>query len=963
MARRELAIEVKVSKVQEIAKLTASLKELRKEQRELTAQLAKKEKVSKAEAASFDTRFRQIKKESDALRQRKKELQDNIAATTKATKSSNGMAKQFIKGAAAIGIVVTAFRRLNNLVSGMVTTFTQFEFTMAKVNAVSGATEQEFQALTKSAEDLGRSTFFTAEQVAQLQLNFSKLGFTSGEILAAQEATLNLATATGSDLARAATVAGASVRGFGLSANETSRVVDVMAVSFSSSALDIEKWSTGMTKVAPIAKSAGFSIEDTAAIFAQLSNAGIEASIAGTSLRNIFLAMQDPNSDLVKSFGRTIHSLDELVPALNKFSEEGGDLAAIMQVVEKRQAAAFEQMITSRERTLELRDALNLANGEAQRMADIIGDTLQGRFLRFKSATEGLSISLLRNFTESLQSALEKATDFVGVLTENTKTIVNLIKLLGTAIKTFAAYRIGMVAITAVTRRFTKATLTTTAAVQGFARALATTGVGLAVIALGQLAAKYLLVADAADKAADAERKRQENIASDIEFIDNLLNVALANTASQSEENIKVFGGFLDALKNQKEQYLNQLDRLKNAEGEYYSNLSYEETKKKVQAEEQLKVLNKQIPLLEEKIELEVNNLKELNKSSGLQTKESKDLIALKEEEIRVEKEKQATDLASLAIKNQNLARLQEELKELREYGLLKKEERDVEREIFEFKVQRMNLGLTTEIENAEIRKQLVQQEIDMIKMLLTQQLAYGVSRESLIERLIQLEKELTDAKTTENKTRLEDDIVTASLSGQNALQAVKSVIRAHVMKAVAGHIEKIITNPLIPFPLNLALAAGAGIAVSTLVDNALAKIAPAESAGILGGGGSSAANVSAGTRTTYARGGMVHGRSHAEGGEKFAVGGRVVELEGGEAVINKRSTAMFRNQLSAMNSAGGGVKFADGGLLNMPSFTTAQFDALNSQTNIGQQKVVVVEADITDAQNTVSTIQSEATI
>ena len=963
MARRELAIEVKVSKVQEIAKLTASLKELRKEQRELTAQLAKKEKVSKAEAASFDTRFRQIKKESDALRQRKKELQDNIAATTKATKSSNGMAKQFIKGAAAIGIVVTAFRRLNSLVSGMVTTFTQFEFTMAKVNAVSGATEQEFQALTKSAEDLGRSTFFTAEQVAQLQLNFSKLGFTSGEILAAQEATLNLATATGSDLARAATVAGASVRGFGLSANETSRVVDVMAVSFSSSALDIEKWSTGMTKVAPIAKSAGFSIEDTAAIFAQLSNAGIEASIAGTSLRNIFLAMQDPNSDLVKSFGRTIHSLDELVPALNKFSQEGGDLAAIMQVVEKRQAAAFEQMITSRERTLELRDALNLANGEAQRMADIIGDTLQGRFLRFKSATEGLSISLLRNFTESLQSALEKATDFVGVLTENTRTIVNLIKFLGTAIKTFAAYRLGMVAIAAVTRSFTKATLTTTAAVQGFGRALATTGVGLAVIALGQLAAKYLLVADAADKAADAERKRQENIASDIEFIDNLLNVALANTASQSEENIKVFGSFLDALKNQKEQYLNQLDRLKDAEGNYYTNLSLEETKKKVQAEEQLKVLNKQIPLLEEKIKLEVNNLKELNKSSGLQTKESKDLIALKEEEIRVEKEKQATDLASLAIKNQNLARLQEELKELREYGILKKEERDVEREIFEFKVQRMSLGLTTEIENAEIRKQLVQQEIDMIKMLLTQQVAYGVSRESLIERLIQLEKELTDAKTTENKTRLEDDIVTASLSGQNALESVKSVVRAHIMKAVAGHIEKIITNPLIPFPLNLVLAAGAGIAIGSLVDKALAQVAPAESAGMIGGGGSAAANVSAGTRTTYARGGMVHGRSHAEGGEKFAVGGRVVELEGGEAVINKRSTAMFRNQLSAMNSAGGGVKFADGGLLNMPSFTTAQFDALNSQVNMGQQKVVVVEADITDAQNTVSTIQSEATI
>ena len=68
----------------------------------------------------------------------------------------------------------------------------------------------------------------------------------------------------------------------------------------------------------------------------------------------------------------------------------------------------------------------------------------------------------------------------------------------------------------------------------------------------------------------------------------------------------------------------------------------------------------------------------------------------------------------------------------------------------------------------------------------------------------------------------------------------------------------------------------------------------------------------------TFANGGMVNGKSHAQGGEKFAVGGRVVELEGGEAVINKRSTAMFGSQLSAMNAAGGGVKFADGGLLSL---------------------------------------------
>ena len=117
----------------------------------------------------------------------------------------------------------------------------------------------------------------------------------------------------------------------------------------------------------------------------------------------------------------------------------------------------------------------------------------------------------------------------------------------------------------------------------------------------------------------------------------------------------------------------------------------------------------------------------------------------------------------------------------------------------------------------------------------------------------------------------------------------------------------------------------------------------------------------------TFANGGMVQGKSHAQGGEKFAVGGRVVELEGGEAVINKRSTSMFSSQLSAMNAAGGGVKFADGGLLNQPSFSQQQFNALGQNQMMGAMgnsgKITVVEADITNSQNTVSVIQSQATI
>ena len=219
------------------------------------------------------------------------------------------------------------------------------------------------------------------------------------------------------------------------------------------------------------------------------------------------------------------------------------------------------------------------------------------------------------------------------------------------------------------------------------------------------------------------------------------------------------------------------------------------------------------------------------------------------------------------------------------------------------------------------------------------------------LRKKLLLELNALQADTDEDEQKRKDDsfqadVKRAIMSGQTAEEAMKTVVRAQIMEAVSGYIASIFKS--VPFPFNLILAAGAAAAVGGLVDKTLANF---------GDGG---------MIEEFADGGMVHGASHANGGVKFAVGGRVNELEGGEAVINKRSTAMFRNQLSSMNEAGGGVKFADGGLMSSPSFTEAQFGANNQSAMMGamggQRKVVVVEADITDSQSTVSVIQANAT-
>ena len=141
---------------------------------------------------------------------------DKLGANTdKATKKVGGLNKGIAKMAAGLFAATVVFRKIATKVVGTaIKTFKDFEFQMAKVKAVTGASKKDFKILSKTAQDLGRSTFFTATQVAELQTNYAKLGFTTQEILNAQEATLLLATATGSDLGRAAVVAGAAVRGF-----------------------------------------------------------------------------------------------------------------------------------------------------------------------------------------------------------------------------------------------------------------------------------------------------------------------------------------------------------------------------------------------------------------------------------------------------------------------------------------------------------------------------------------------------------------------------------------------------------------------------------------------------------------------------------------------------------------------------------------------------------------------------
>lgn len=285
--------------------------------------------------------------------------------------------------------VLTVF---NALKSG-IRVIADFEKQMSKVRAITGASAQEFEKLEKNALALGRSTEYTARQIASLQVEYGRLGFTTEEILNATEATLNLATATGEDLSRSAEIAGATLRAFQLDAKEMGRVTDVITGALNSSALALDSFADAMKFVAPNAKAVNVSIEETSALMSVLADSGLKGTVAGTSLRKIFT--------LLTRDGGTLQD------RLKALAARGIDLADANDEVGLTAQTSLLVITKQLDKVAQLTKEFESLNGEAKRTADIMRDNLTGDVDKLTSAMEGLILEgsalngLFRSLTQS----------------------------------------------------------------------------------------------------------------------------------------------------------------------------------------------------------------------------------------------------------------------------------------------------------------------------------------------------------------------------------------------------------------------------------------------------------------------------------------------------------------------------------------------------------------------------------
>jgi TP901 family phage tail tape measure protein len=317
-------------------------------------------------------------------------------------------------------------------VRNVVMTFATFEKAMSRVRALTGATEGEFAALVNTAKELGASTEFTAIQAAQAMSFFAQAGFQVDKIIGAMPHTLNLAAAGQLDMATAADIVAKIMSGMGIEAGKLEEAVDVLAKAFTTANTDLMQLGEAMKFVGPVAASAGKDLAETTAALMILSNAGIQASMAGTSLRKILLTLQSKRA--ATAFGKLgievfnaeqkMRPLADLVAEMVAAFDRLDPLkrAEMMALFGDRAGPGLQVLLDRGADSLRAYEGeLEKAAGTASNIARIQMDNLAGSLIRLQSAWEGVKIEAGKEVApvlEDLADELREHTDAVGAATK-----------------------------------------------------------------------------------------------------------------------------------------------------------------------------------------------------------------------------------------------------------------------------------------------------------------------------------------------------------------------------------------------------------------------------------------------------------------------------------------------------------------------------------------------------------------
>ena len=293
---------------------------------------------------------------------------------------------RYIKSAFALGSV-TAFGR------SVVKVGADFENAMARVRAVTNASTMEMKTMRNEAERLGATTRYTATEAAGALENLTRNGMTAAQATRSLSGVLQLAQANSIGLAEAADMVTNTMNMFGLSVNDVSRINDTLSSTASNSATDVTLLYEALVNAAPVAKTLGFSLEETSSAIGALAQKGVKGADAGTQLRMALVKLSDPNiTKKLRDHGVAIDEetmkSDGLLGTINKLREANLSLTDLTDIFSQKGAAGMSQLIS--------------AYGDFERLVGVTGESAGTTERMFSQ-----SVGTMRENIDTLNSAWE----------------------------------------------------------------------------------------------------------------------------------------------------------------------------------------------------------------------------------------------------------------------------------------------------------------------------------------------------------------------------------------------------------------------------------------------------------------------------------------------------------------------------------------------------------------------------
>ena len=345
-----------------------------------------------------------------------------------------------------------------------------FEASMSNVEALSGASGDQLQALTDKAKEMGATTKFTAGESADALSYMALAGWDTESMLQGISPIMELAAAANMDLASASDIVTDYLTAFGLTASDTTHFVDVMAYAMSRSNTNVEQLGEAYKACAATAKSMGYSVEETTAVLATMANAGVKGGEAGTALNAIMTRLATNTkgcADELEKYGVHIYdaqgnmsSLSDILTGLSAVwdkltDQEQANLAKTIagtnqySKLQTIMAGCSEQAAKGGQSFSDYASALENCSGTAGKMASTMLDNLNGKMTLFESAADGLKIAVGEQLTPAMSDLYEVGADVLSGMTEFVNDNPGVVKGITTTVAVLGTAAAGIAGVTA----------------------------------------------------------------------------------------------------------------------------------------------------------------------------------------------------------------------------------------------------------------------------------------------------------------------------------------------------------------------------------------------------------------------------------------------------------------------------------------------------------------------------------